>query len=81
MTLSKERNEEDGGVNGLSNNEEFEFEGPLGRIKAKGNGALILSCSVGALIFGGGIYYITKNKDVLVYGMKLAVDGIKLLKA
>ncbi len=61
--------------------EEFEYEGPIGKIKAKGKGALILSCSAAVLLAGGTIFLITKNKETFVAGVKMATDGVKLIKA
>ena len=62
------------------NQEEFEYEGMFGKMKAKGKGALILSCSGAVLLAGGGIYLATKNKKALEEGTKLASKGVKLLK-
>ncbi|PRX17219.1 hypothetical protein BX659_1543 [Orenia metallireducens] len=60
--------------------EKFEYEGFFGKIKAKGKGALVLSCSGAVLLAGGGIYLATKNKEALKKGSELATKGFKLIK-
>jgi hypothetical protein len=60
--------------------EEFEYEGVLGKFKAKGKGALILSAAGAVVIAGGTLLLLTKNKEVLLLGKNLATKGLDLIK-
>lgn len=63
------------------NGEYFEYEGFLGKMKARGKGALMLSAAGAVLLLGGGVYLATKNKEALKYSSQIAAKAVKYLKA
>jgi hypothetical protein len=61
--------------------DEFEYEGILGRIAAKGKGAVILSVASAFLLVGATFAIVFKSPQLLLPGKQLAEQGVKLLKS